>query len=149
MEVKLHRRGELDRQIEGLIPDSPWAGEVARPRCLGGAGTLSAIGPCVEIGGFNRFAKAGQLMSYLGLVPSEHSSGETRRLGSITKSGSRHARRLLAEAAWHYRNPPRVGPETERRQDGQSPAVVATSWSASDVFTGPTRGCASERSGQR
>jgi len=69
-------------------------------------------------------------MSYLGLVPSEHSSGESRRLGSITKSGSRHARRLLVEAAWHYRNPPRVGREIERRQQGQPAAAVAVAWSA-------------------
>lgn len=130
VEVMLHRRGELERAIEGLIPTSPWAGEVARLRCLRGIDTLSAIGLCVEIGDFNRFAKAGQLMSYLGLVPSEHSSGQSRRLGSITKSGSRHARRLMVEAAWHYRNPPRVGKEIERRQEGQPPGVVAISWSA-------------------
>ena len=68
-------------------------------------------------------------MSYLGLVPSEHSSGESRRQGSITRSGSRHARRLLVEAAWHYRNQPRVGPEIERRQVGQPAEAVAISWS--------------------
>lgn len=130
VEVLLHRRSELERMIEGLIPDSPWADEVARLKCLRGIGSLSAIGLCVEIGDFKRFAKAGQLMSYLGLVPSEHSSGEARRLGSITKSGSRHARRLLVEAAWHYRNPPRVGADMERRQEGQPPEVVAVAWSA-------------------
>jgi len=69
-------------------------------------------------------------MSYLGLVPSEHSSGESRRLGSITKSGSRHARRLLVEAAWHYRARPSVGREIARRQEGQPAAAIAISWSA-------------------
>ena len=69
-------------------------------------------------------------MSYLGLVPSEHSSGESRRLGSITRSGSRHARRLLVEAAWHYRNPPRIGRELERRHEHQPPEAVAIAWSA-------------------
>jgi len=126
----LHRRGELERQITALIPSSPWAREVARLRCLRGIDTLTAIGLCVEIGDFRRFAKAGQLMSYLGLVPSEHSSGESRQLGSITKSGSRHGRRLLVEAAWHYRNQPRVGREIERRQQGQPAAAIAISWSA-------------------
>ena len=130
VEALLHRRSELDRQIEGLIPSSPWAREVGRLRCLRGIDTLSAIGLCVEIGDFARFGRAGQLMSYLGLVPSEHSSGESRRLGSITKSGSRHGRRLLVEAAWHYRNPPRVGREIERRQEGQPPAAAAVAWSA-------------------
>jgi transposase len=69
-------------------------------------------------------------MSYVGLVPSESSSGEQRRLGSITKSGSRHARRLLVEAGWHYRSRPRLGCALERRQQGQPQAAVAISWSA-------------------
>lgn len=69
-------------------------------------------------------------MSYLGLVPSENTTGEKRRQGSITKSGSRHARRLLVEAAWHYRRVPRKGRELRRRQEGQPPAVCAISWKA-------------------
>ena len=128
VEALLHRKGE--RQIAAQVPDSPWAREVGRLRCLRGVDTLTAVGLCAEIGDFERFAKAGQLMSYLGLVPSEHSSGESRRLGSITRSGSRHARRLLVEAAWHYRNQPRVGPEIERRLVGQPAEAVAISWSA-------------------
>lgn len=130
VEALLHRRGELERQIEGLVASSPWAREIGRLRCLRGVDTLTAVGLCAEVGDFARFGKAGQLMSYLGLVPSEHSTGESRRLGSITKSGSRHARRLLVEAAWHYRNPPRVGREIERRQAGQPAAAVAVAWSA-------------------
>ena len=130
VEALLHRKGELERQIAAQVPDSPWAREVGRLRCLRGVDTLTAVGLCAEIGDFERFAKAGQLMSYLGLVPSEHSSGESRRLGSITRSGSRHARRLLVEAAWHYRNQPRVGPEIERRLVGQPAEAVAISWSA-------------------
>ena len=130
VEALLHRRGELDRRIEGLVATSPWAREIGRLRCLRGIDTLTAVGLCAEIGDFARFGRAGQLMSYLGLVPSEHSSGESRRLGSITKSGSRHGRRLLVEAAWHYRNPPRVGREIERRQQGQPAAATAVAWSA-------------------
>lgn len=130
VEALLHRRSEIERQIGGLIPSSPWAREVGRLRCLRGVDTLTAVGLCAEVGDFARFGKPAQLMSYLGLVPSEHSTGESRRLGSITKSGSRHARRLLVEAAWHYRNPPRVGREIERRQEGQPAAAVAVSWSA-------------------
>jgi transposase len=69
-------------------------------------------------------------MSFLGLVPSEHSSGQTRRQGQITKSGSGHGRRLLVEAAWHYRRRPAKGETLKRRQAGQSPHVVAISWAA-------------------
>ena len=71
--------------------------------CLRGIDTLTAAGLCAEIGDFDRFRHPAQVMSYLGVVPSEHSSGERRRRGPITKSGSQHARRLLVEAAWHYR----------------------------------------------
>jgi transposase len=125
-----HRRSELERLIEAAVPDSAWAAEVARLRCLRGVDTLSAVGLCCEIGDFRRFARAGQLMSYVGLVPSEHSSGEQRRLGSITKSGSRHARRLLVEAGWHYRARPNLGVGLSRRQAGQPRSAVAISWTA-------------------
>jgi transposase len=130
IEALLHRKAQLERQIAAAIPDSPWTREVGRLRCLRGVETLTAVGLCAEIGDFARFAKAGQLASYLGLVPSEHSSGESRRLGSITRSGSRHARRLLVEAAWHYRNQPRLGAEIEGRQAGQPSEAVAIAWSA-------------------
>jgi transposase len=113
------RRGTLEAAISELIPSSPWAQDVARLRCLRGIDTLSAVGLAVEVGDFGRFEHPGLLASYLGLVPSEHSSGESRRQGHITKTGSRHARRLLVEAAWHYRRPPRLGTTLERRQDGQ------------------------------
>jgi transposase len=124
------RRDGLERQMTALVPDSPWAAQIARLRCLRGIDTLSALGLCAEIGDFERFRRAGQLMSYLGLVPSENTTGDKRRQGSITKSGSQHARRLLVEAAWHYRRPPRVGRELARRQDGQPQHVTAISWQA-------------------
>jgi transposase len=129
IEALLHRRAELERLIEALIPTSPWQREVARLRCLRGIDTLSAVGLCAEIGDFRRFARAGQLASYVGLVPSE-SSSEQRRQGSITKTGSRHARRLLVEAAWHYRHRPYLGRALERRQQGQPAGAIAVSWSA-------------------
>jgi Transposase IS116/IS110/IS902 family len=93
------RRDTIEAMIGELIPSSPWAETVARLRCLRGIDTLSAVGLAAEIGDFERFEHPRQLMSYLGLVPSEKSSCETRRQGQITKSGSRHARRLLVEAA--------------------------------------------------
>jgi len=124
------RRDALEREMTALVPESPWATEINRLRCLRGIDTLTAFGLAAEIGDFARFPRPEPLMSYLGLVPSEHSSGTQRRQGSITKSGSRHARRLLVEAAWHYRRPPRRGRELERRQHGQPASVVAISWQA-------------------
>ena len=97
------RRDSLEAMIGELVPHSPWAEPVARLRCLRGIDTLSAVGLCAEIGDFARFESPAKLMHYLGLVPSENSSGQARRQGAITKTGSRHARRLLVEAAWHYR----------------------------------------------
>jgi len=69
-------------------------------------------------------------MAYVGLVPSEHSTGQTRRQRHITKSGSQHARRLLIEAAWHYRRAPRLGTTLQRRQQDESQVVVAIAWKA-------------------
>jgi transposase len=112
------------------VPGSPWAQTVARLRCLRGIDTLSAVGLAAEIGDFHRFEHPSRLMSYVGLVPSEHSTGATRRQGHITRTGSRHARRLLVEAAWHYRRPPRLGTTLERRQDGQPPGAIAIAWKA-------------------
>jgi transposase len=124
------RRDTLEGHIERLVPDSPWAQTVARLRCLRGIDTLTAVGLCAEIGDWHRFARAGRVMSYLGLVASEDSSGERRRQGSITKTGSRHARRLLTEAAWHYRRPPAKGHALKRRQAGQHAHIIALSWKA-------------------
>ena len=112
------------------MPGSPWAQTVARLRCLRGIDTLSAVGLCAEVGDFARFDRPGRLMSYLGLVPSENSSGDTRRPGAMTKTGSGHARRLLVEAAWHYRKLPARGVALKRRQDGEPANVVAISWQA-------------------
>jgi transposase len=124
------RRGQLESKITELVPASPCAQTVARLRCLRGIDTLSAAGLATEIGDFHRFQRPGQLMSYIGLVPSESSTGESRRQGAITKTGSRHARRLLVEAAWHYRKTPSRGTTLTRRQNGQPAPVVELSWKA-------------------
>lgn len=95
------RRDALEKTIDELIPGSPWEQTVARLRCLRGVDTLSAVGLGAEVGEFGRFQKPAQLMSYLGLTPSKDTTGSKRRQGAITKTGSRHARRLMVEAAWH------------------------------------------------
>jgi transposase len=143
------RRGSLESAIGELVPSSPWAQTVARLRCLRGIDTLSAVGLCAEIGDWERFARPGQLMSFLGVVPSENSSGEQRRQGAITKSGSRHARRLLVEAAWHYRRAPAKGQALKRRQEDQSPHVIALSWKAQQRLHRTWRRLDSERGKRR
>ena len=125
-----HRRDQLEREIVAILPNSPWTLQVDRLRCLRGIDTLTAVGMCAEIGDFERFATAERLMSYVGLVPSENTTGQQRRLGSITKTGSGHARRLLVEASWHYRSRPSIGKALTERQDGQPPEAVAVAWSA-------------------
>jgi transposase len=125
-----HRRDQLEREILAMLPACPWTVQIARLRCLRGVDTLTAVGLCSEIGDFERFAKAEQLSSYVGLVPSEATTGQQRRLGSITKTGSGHARRLLVEAAWHYRPRPNIGRALSDRQAGQPPEAIAVAWSA-------------------
>jgi transposase len=130
VEALIVRRDQLERQIAASLPSSPWAQTAARLMCLRGIDTLTAAGLCAEIGDFGRFRHPEQVMSYLGVVPSEHSSGGRRRQGSITKSGSQHARRLLVEAAWHYRRPPALSTNLRRRQADADPEIVALSWKA-------------------
>jgi transposase len=83
-----------------------------------------------EIGDFQRFPTPRELMAYLGLVPSEASSGERERRGSITKAGNTHARRILVEAGWAYRHPPRLAGSLAQRSQGQPPAIRAQAWRA-------------------
>jgi transposase len=129
-EVLLARRDRLDGLLAEQSVRGPWAPTVARLRCLRGVDTLTAVGLVAEIGDITAFGHPKQLASYLGLVPSERSSGERRRQGSITKAGSSHARRLLVEAAWHYRRPPRIAVTLKRRQAGQPPAAIDAAWRA-------------------
>jgi transposase len=124
----LARRDRLERSLGELAERSAWADTLARLRCLRGIDTLSAVGLIAEIGDFGRFSHPSKLAGFLGLVPSEDTTGERRRQGSITKAGSRHARRLLVEAAWHYRVPPRISTTLERRQRGQDPRVIDAAW---------------------
>lgn len=127
-DVLLARRDGLDRALAEIAQDCPWSGTIARLRCLRGVDTLTALGLCAEVSDFGRFPGPEALAAYLGLVPSESSSGERRRQGSITKAGSSHARRLLVEAAHHYSRPPRVSGKLRLRQEGQEAWVIETAW---------------------
>lgn len=119
------RRDRLDVAITEMATTDPaLAGPVGRLRCLRGVSTLTATGLCVEIADWHRFTGS-TIGAYLGLVPSEFSSGQRRVQAGITKTGNSHARRLLVEAAWHHRRPLRPSRERARRADGQSAEVRA------------------------
>lgn len=98
--------------------------------CLRGIDFIAAITFIAEIGDLSRFAHPKALMKYLGLIPSEYSSGNTRRLGPITKTGNKHARRILIEAAWTYRFNPRVSRPIAVRQEGQPKTIRDIAWRA-------------------
>jgi transposase len=129
VEMLVARRAALIAALERVIPDSRHAPTIAALRCFRGVDTLSAAGLCAEIGDWQRF-RPKQLSGFLGIVPSEHTSADKRRQGSITKAGSVHGRRLLVEAAHHYRHPPAVGDKLARRQHGQDPRVIEIAWRA-------------------
>ena len=84
-----HPREQLEREMLTILPGSPRAVQAGRLRCLRGIDTLSAVGLCAEVGDFERFARAEQLMTYLGLVSSESTTGEQRRLGQIVRGRRR------------------------------------------------------------
>ena len=129
VEMLIARRGTLLVALEQAIPDTRHAPAIAALRCFRGIDTLTAAGLCAEIGDWPRF-RPKQLSGFLGVVPSERTSDAKRRQGAITKTGSGHARRLLVEAAHHYRHHPAVGDTLAKRQHGQDPRVIAVSWRA-------------------
>jgi transposase len=90
----------------------------------------TAVGMFAEVGELARFEHPRQLMAWLGVMPSEHSSGDKRRQGSITKTGNSYARKLLIETAWSYRHPARVSPDIRRRHEGIPKAIVDRAWDA-------------------
>lgn len=130
LEQALARQAELDKEIEGLASLEPYRGPVGWLRCFRGVDTLSAMILLAEVVDFTRFRRPRELMAYLGLVPSEHSSGDSQRRGALTKAGNSHARRVLVEAAWHYRHRPTLGRALAHRSEGQPSAVVAQAWRA-------------------
>lgn len=120
----------IERQM--LAAKTGWSLEpiVDGLMAMRGVNLVSAMGIVAELGDLSRFSKPTQLMAYLGLVPSEHSSGESRRQGGITKSGNGHVRRLLIESSWCYRYAARKSREIEKRAQNTSPEVQAIAWKA-------------------
>jgi transposase len=119
------RKAALAERLSELALDEQWWPTVARLRCFYGVDTLSAFALHLELGGdWQRFARAPQLAAWLGLTPTLTQSGESSRQGSITKTGSTLARRLLVEAAWQYARKPGHGTQLRRRQAGQPDHIL-------------------------
>ena len=125
-----HRVERLTDRLRQLTPTWRWAAVVEALQALRGVSFVTAVGLVAEIGDIRRFTHPRQLMAYLGLVPSEHSSGPSVRRGGITKAGNPHARRLLAEAAWAYQGTPRLGRQMLYRQEALSKPICAIAWKA-------------------
>jgi transposase len=130
VEAARARRDRLTAQIEAMLPDWTLAPVVAALQTMRGMALVNAATLIAELGDLSRFANPRQLMAYLGLVPSEHSSGASVRRGGITKAGNGAARRLLIEAAWTYRFPARLSRELLLRQESQPQAIREIAWKA-------------------
>jgi transposase len=124
------RLGRYQAQIERVIPGWRWEPVVRALMGMRGLALLNAATLVAELGDLHRFATARQLMGYLGLVPSEASTGTDRQQGGITKMGNGIARRALIEAAWNYRLPARVSRQLQVRQEGLSKEITDLSWRA-------------------
>ena len=123
-------RGGKVRQVEELLPSWSMAPVVTALQAMRGVALVVAVTVVAEVGDFHRFANARQLMAYLGLVTSEHSSGSSVRRGGITKAGNVLARRVLIEGAWTYRIPARVSRKLYDRNEVLPPGVLDIAWKA-------------------
>lgn len=132
VEHMTERVARLEKRIDRAIEDAPAPLRelVMALQSLRGIAKISAVTIVSEVGSFERFESASKFMAYLGLVPTEHSSGGSRRQGHITKTGNAHVRRVLGEAAFCGRHHPRRGPELKKRQETQSQAIRDISWEA-------------------
>src|SRR5262245_12524380 len=126
----LARLRTVEEDLRALLTLEPLRPRVERLRCFRGIDDLTALTIAAEFGDPRRFPSAPRAMAFVGLVPSEHSSGTKQARGAITKTGNAHLRRVLVEAAWHYRHRPFVGAALHRRQRGAPPAIVAHAWTA-------------------
>ncbi len=129
----------LDKQVERAAGESVFWPVIEGLMALRGVNLLTATTIVAEIGDLRRFASAPQLMAYLGVVPSEHSSGGTKSRGGLTKTGNGHVRRVLVEAAWTYRHPARKTAVLQRRAEQTSDAVQEIAWKAQTRLCGRYR----------
>src|SRR5271163_4822300 len=128
VEAAAARRDRLTAQIAAMLPDWTLAPVVAALQSMRGMALVNAATLIAELGDLSRFNNPRQLMAYLGLVPSEHSSGASVKRGGLTKAGNSAARRLLIEAAWCYRFPARISRELLLRQEELPKAIRDIAW---------------------
>jgi transposase len=124
------RLRSVEADLRGLLDLEPLRARVQRLRCFRGIDDLTALTIAAELGDPRRFATAPATMAFVGLVPSEHSSGAKRAQGGITKTGNAHLRRVLVESAWHYRHHPFVSATVRARQRDAPADVIARAWTA-------------------
>lgn len=129
----------LERQMTAALPSWSLASVAEALMAMRGVSLITAMTVLAELGDITRFDSPRQLMAYLGLVPSEHSSGGSRRQGGITKTGNGHVRRVLVEAAWSYRFPARKTRIIQQRAERTSPSVQAMAWEAQKRLCGRYR----------
>ncbi len=122
------RTGQLEQQMRQGLSDWSLAPVVQGLMALRSIALVSAMCIVAELGDISRFESPRQLMGFLGLVPSEHSSGKSRTQGSITRSGNGHVRRVLVEAAWNYRHPARMSREIRLRAEKSPAQIQAIAW---------------------
>lgn len=130
VQAMTRRVAAFDEQMESAARDSVFWPVIEGLMALRGVKLITATTIVAEIGDLQRFATAPQLMAYLGVVPSEHSSGESKSRGSITKTGNGHVRRVLVESAWQYRYPARKTAVLQRRAERASEQVQDIAWKA-------------------
>jgi transposase len=130
VEQATERVARLTGQVEDYGKASTLAPEIAAYQAMRGISTIVAATVASELGDLTRFTHPKQVMAFTGLVPSENSSGEKTRRGSITKTGNQHVRRMLVESGWAYRHPARVSRTLLKRQEGLCPEVCEASWRA-------------------
>jgi len=130
VEQATERVAQLTADIAEMVETWSLKPLVKALQALRGVQLVSAVTIAAELGEMNRFASAPQLMAYLGLVPSEHSSGGTKKRGAITRTGNQHVRRILVESAWSYRHRASMSYEIRRRNEGVSTGVREIAWKA-------------------
>ncbi|WP_134143859.1 IS110 family transposase [Paraburkholderia sp. BL6665CI2N2] len=130
IEDRLAQCDRLEAALREAVVNWRFYPAVLGLQTMRGVQFTTAVGMLAELGDLSRFAHPRQLMAWLGVTPSEHSSGDKRRQGSITKNGNSYARKLLVEAAWSYQHPARVSPEIQRRHEGIPKPIVDRAWDA-------------------
>lgn len=149
VEAGTARLKRLEQRVEQAATTGRHAPLIAALQSLRGVGVITAVTLVAELGDLGRFATPRPLMAYVGLVPSEHSSGESQRRGRITKAGNSHVRHVLVQAAWHYRHAPTVTRALAARQAGQSAAVTDVAWKAQERLHGRYRKLAGRKGRQK